>query len=646
MSEEVTDIIYHISLRNQTPTSSVSLDSAYTYTSHNNAKFYGSPGDRATVMLETIDVRSIVFPLHLILQECPPGFVLNKANEDKIRCECSALTEKQFLGIRNCDNDAFQALLIRGYWMNYSKEALVEDPKYGKEKYLLHAACPIGQCVGNNEKSSYLLPETTSFSALDDVVCGSNRTGILCSHCRKGYAPHYHHSTYACKDGRKSCKIGWLLFFASEIAPVALFFVIVMVFNIKFTDGYISGIILFVQLTDTMLIQANGFVQFPKCFTVALNIYRFITRIFNLNFFANDRFSFCLWSSASTLDLLAMKYVTIFFALTLVALIITVFKYCHSKRMNSLLVRLRGGSAASTKSDIIHGMSGFLVICYSECTRISLLLLTPVQLYNTGYRVERVSVFYDGELTFFRGKHLLYALPALVILLVLGIFPPLMLISYPLCYKIFALFKINNTKFTKVLCLCLPLEKFKPFFDSFQCSFKDEYRYFSGLYFLYRFTTLATFAFLNYLSSYYLVVQLQLATILTLHSLCQPYKKRWHNVLDALLFLNLSIINAITLFNFSLSFKNITNQRHINRASYVQIILLFLPLLYVLIYSTGKQYSVIKATIVLAYRRAKGKTKVSSQPTATVTEYRQFSSSFPLDIAENRLRDNEEAQQT
>ena len=73
-------------------------------------------------------------------------------------------------------------------------------------------------------------------------------------------------------------------------------------------------------------------------------------------------------------------YATILYASTLVAVIIAVFKYCHSRTVNSIL---NGGSAASTKSTIIHGISGLLVICYSECVHISFLLVTPAGLFFT-----------------------------------------------------------------------------------------------------------------------------------------------------------------------------------------------------------------------------------------------------------------------
>lgn len=640
-SEEVS-CVYHASIASKNKKSKIALDNAYTYLSNKSIKIYGKPSYEADLTLETVDVRAILYTLKIRIQECPPGLIYNKRVK---KCECSALTNKQFIGIRECDDDNFQAKLTQGYWVAYSRETKYI---YGKEEYLLHALCPLSQCLNAAKGSNFrFLPQTTNISLLDSIVCGQSRTGVLCSKCKEGFASNYHHSTYSCKSvNNNTCKYGWLFYILSEVIPITLFFIVVMVFNIKFTDGAISGFILFVQLSDTMLIKANGFIQLPSYVLVGLDVYRFITRIFNLNFFAIDGLSFCLWKTASTLDLLAFKYITILYASTLVVVIIAIFKYCHNKRFNNFLVKMKVGSAASTKSTIIHGISGFLVICYSECTRISFLLLTPVPLYagnDESNYVKCIVAFYNGDLLFFRGKHLLYALPALLIVIVLGILPPLMLISYPLCYKVLARLRIEETKFAKLVCKCIPLEKLKPFFDSFQSSYKDEYRFFSGLYFLYRFTTLATFAFVSHLRTYYTFVQIQLAIILAVHALCQPYKKRWHNVLDGFLFLNLSIVNAATLFNFSLTLSLKDSQKYVNRASTVQVLLLYLPLIYVIVYTIGKKFHTVKLAIKALHYKIKIRkhTKASScEPIAGSVNYLEFSSSFSLNVAEDRLKDN------
>lgn len=612
-------IIYHVMITDDRIKNSIKLDSEY-YVSNKSIRFFGSPGDEADVVLESISSRKLVYKFHVKMQQCPPGFVI-----EDTKCVCPL---ERPPSIQSCNNKTFEAKLHQNYWMGYENTT--------SNKNLLYGLCPFTNCARQNGTS---LPHDISAS-LDDVICGEHYQGILCSQCKKDYALRYNDYFYSCQKIHNNCR-GWL-YVVLEIIPVTIFFMVVMVFNIQFTDGAVSGVILFVQISDTMLIRANGIIFFPQYSTHAgLQIYRFISRVFNLNFFSvdeNERLSFCLWESASILDLLAVKYITILYASTLVVVIIALFKYCHSKTVNSILVRIKGGTAASTKSTIIHGVSGFLVICYSECARISFLLLTPATLYNSannGY-VKNVAL-HNGALPFLRGKHLSYALPAIFIVIAFGVLPPLVLISYPLCYRVLSFLKLGETGFAKLLCTWFPLEKFKPFFDSFQSSFKDEYRFFSGLYFLYRFTTLATFAF-STTYNYYIIVQAQFAAIFTIHAVCQPYKKRWHNILDALLFLNLSLINMITSFNFQYTISATPYDHYINIASTLQVVLLYLPLAYMTIYTVAKTISSAKKTKLgskVLSLLSRWKSRSSSEP----SDYHQLENRLSLSIAEERQLD-------
>ena len=51
-----------------------------------------------------------------------------------------------------------------------------------------------------------------------------------------------------------------------------------------------------------------------------------------------------------------------------------------------------------------------------------------------------------GEFDYFKGNHLPYAIPAIFVLVFMG---PLLLLSYPLCYKVLTLLGIQESRFTK-----------------------------------------------------------------------------------------------------------------------------------------------------------------------------------------------------
>ena len=118
------------------------------------------------------------------------------------------------------------------------------------------------------------------------------------------------------------------------------------------------------------------------------------------------------------------------------------------------------------------------------------------------------------------------------------------------------------------------------FLDAFQSSFKDKYRFFAGLYFLYRAVILALFTCLQTWLQFYSAVQLLLIVIMTVHFILQPHKERKHNIVDSLLFANLSLINAITLFCYSRTeLLGQFTEEWISALAVVQDVLIVLPLL-------------------------------------------------------------------
>ena len=296
---------------------------------------------------------------------------------------------------------------------------------------------------------------------------------------------------------------------------MTILFLVIVVFDIKLTSGTVNGFIYFAQTVNVIIMHIRYW-KTPKTLNVLLQMHSFIVDIFNLSFFQIDSLSFCLWPNAQTLDMLMFRYVTTIYSLLLLLLIVISAHKCHGGRTRKFLRKLRS-SQLTAKSTLIHGIAGFLVLNYSKCISTSIKLLIPVYIYSKGHVKNNTAVLYNGELTYFRGKHLIYAIPSVVILATFGLVPPFLLISYPLCYKVQALLKLNESKFSHVLCTYIPLEKMKPLFDSFQSSFKDRYRFFSGLYFIFRLVALAIQGISDNLRVFYTAIQVQTILVFALH---------------------------------------------------------------------------------------------------------------------------------
>lgn len=305
--------------------------------------------------------------------------------------------------------------------------------------------------------------------------------------------------------------------------------------------------------------------------------------MFNLNFFQLDSTSFCLWGSAKTLDMIAFRYITTIYSLLLIALIIVAAHYCSVRHFDGVLSKIRS-HRLTARHTIIHGITGFLVLSYSEFTSTSVNLLFSVSLYSKGHHVEHTAVYYNGELTYMGRKHLVYATPAILVLSTLGLIPPLLLMAYPLCYKIFAMLKLSESTFSHFLCTCIPLEKMKPLFDSFQSSFKDEYRFFSGLYFIFRLSTLVIQTIIPASGNstyFYAAISIQSASIFAIHAICQPNKNKWHNILEGIFLFDITVI-AMTFSTVDIH----AYDRNVGIAT-IQLTLLYFPFLIMACY-TGR----------------------------------------------------------
>ena len=598
------EIFFHVSIQVlQSNNKTIFVDPAYTIITNNSAVLHGQPNDFGIIQISTVGVRNVVIKINITIKNCPPGYFLFH----NYTCICSASCPKEnYYGIGRCDEKQFRAFVRHGYWMgiNFTTPPHLLSaicPKgfcatithwlwngliFQNETDLAWALCPKGFCnFATNQKTEHLLGQDSTADQ-SEFICHPNREGIICGTCKTNHSAYYRSTSFSCKpDGL--CFLGWLFYILTELVPVTILFLVVIFFNISFTSGPLNGVVFFMQVVDTMKLDAENFIRiYPHTFSLS-RVYKFVYRIFTLSFFAIEEFSFCLWSGASALDMLAFRYVTVMYSLFLVIATVFLLKMCICRRQRRMV---------NLKRSIIHGLSAFIIMSYSECTRVSLLILTKgtVTIGPESKNTYEIRAFYNGEYSYMGQEHLTYAIPAIFFILTMVSIPPLLLLSYPLCYKLFALLRIEESRFVQITCKILPLEKTKPFFDAMQGTFKDRYRFFSGLYLLYRLCALLTFIYTRTFIEYYAITGIQLVFMLFLHTACRPYKRTWQNVLDAFMLLNLIIINAMTFFNYQLT-EMYNSDNAVQIWSGFQAALVLLPLLYLIVYTAYHLVKRIKA---------------------------------------------------
>ncbi len=546
------------------PNSNLTVTAIFSNGSQHYVKLNGHEGNVGNLTLQTLGTIQLRSKLDVRLLNCPPGYKLVD-----LSCICDF---ESYTGIIKCQDNV--AYLIKGFW---AANIMIE----GNRSILATAICPVGFCQyinSNVEGMTVRLPSDSN--QLEEIMCGESRRGILCGTCNEGYTAYYHSPKLSCmKEEPFSCKLGWIFYILSEIVPVTFLFGLVLAFNINLTSGSLNGFILFSQLQRTLYIDASGIITYDPVIQYLTMVYQVIYGFFNLDFFNIEPLSYCLWKNSSVLDMLCFKYFTITYSFFLVLSVILFMRYCAARCLG------RYYSISALRNSIIHGISGFLVLCYSQTITVSFFIIYSQPLSVSLREKAKISkltrVWYSGDYESFGTGHLPYAVPALVVILTVGCVPPILLLCYPQINKTLTHFKLNKVWGLRKL---EHLHTFKPLFDSFQGSFKDKYRFFAGLYFFYRWIGLLVYTYSSSFSNFYITIQLLVLLMLVVHSICQPYQKWQHNVLDTFIFGIILATNAITILNYYSVRVDLTRHTGGILLSAFQLLFIYLPILYLVCY--------------------------------------------------------------
>ena len=579
--DELNHIVHPVVFASIVPSSALAaLDSTSQYVVDGTVQISGIIGATFSLELSTFSRKKVTKSIEVQLSQCPPGFVFQNGPGKYGRCVCSANSQnKQYQGITKCNTDhGLQALLNKGFWAGCNATGDLQT-----------AECPLGYCRANNDsKPFYTLPG--SCEGLVDYLCKPrNRTGDLCGKCNDNFSVFYHSQRFSCHMCYLG-HLGWLFYILSELVPTMIVFVLVMMFNIHLTSGTWYSVVLYAQIVDFYEVNSLEFFDLPAGFAQLTSIYRFIYGMFNLDFFKyEDKLSFCLWDNATVLDVLAFKYLTTVFALVLLGMLVLCFRSpCWSKCETIWEGTQRPLHPQRNNSWVIHGISTFLVISYAQCAKVSFEILTWTQMLGEGYVPTRKVVFLSGTVEYFSNDHLPYAIPALLVVLLI-VLPPFLFMLYPNGIQVISRI-YGEREIMPRCCNCcgvfrryVQIARFKPVIDSFQGCFKDRYRFFAGLFFFYRFIISLSFAFATNAVSLYISLEMIVILMLAFHAWAQPYEKRFYNLVDTFMLSNLAIVNGLSLFNYYWVNYSSAGDKEVIAALAVQLFLIYLPIFYIVI---------------------------------------------------------------
>ncbi len=520
-----------------------------------NITFTQSTNDTSeafSLRLSTLTTREIGITLSIKIDHCPIGYTLNKGE-----CVCNAVLTQP--GIVSCNTSTQQIVIQIGYWAGCKNNDTPE---------ILTNKCPPGYC-DYTDQTHGLLQIAQSCKELYSSSCSNHRAGKLCGDCIYDYSVLYHSDRFRCFKCENKIS-GIFLYILSELVPLTILFCIIILFDISLTSGPLSTFVFFAQVLDIFEVTAFGIYISPKPIKIISSSYRFLFGFFNLDFFRLDHLSFCIFKDANTLDILALKYITTLYGFFLICIIFVLMRFSFCQKMVGKCRRTTDGNYT-----IMNGVVAFVVITYSQCAKVSFEILTRTTLHSSDSNNIPV-VLLAGGIGYFSREHLKYAIPAMIMTLYL-LFVPLVLIAHPLYFSCKKIIPVSNKSYTQFGSSKLNLY-IMPIMDAFQSSYKEDARVFAGILFLYRLIICIAFAFPSDSLLGYSCLELVLILVLSVRTVFHPFRSRFDNTLESLMFTNLAVINGITTFNIAFfSSKSIVSIILVT----VQIVLITIPILIV-----------------------------------------------------------------
>ena len=178
-------------------------------------------------------------------------------------------------------------------------------------------------------KANYILPNISSCSMLNDAMCGHlNREGLLCSKCKAGYGLALYSRTSKCEKCNDRRYLMWTLYLFLELTPLTVFFIIVIIFNIRATSPPFTAYILYCQFF-TNLFNSSVFFYTYILKLVHPAIYKSVFTIidvWSLDFFRHIIPPFCVDERLTSIHVLLIDLLP---PLYLLLLILLTYNYVH-----------------------------------------------------------------------------------------------------------------------------------------------------------------------------------------------------------------------------------------------------------------------------------------------------------------------------
>ena len=376
-------------------------------------------------------------------------------------------------------------------------------------------------------------------SQVNEAMCGQlNRKGLLCSKCKAEHGPDVYSRSSSCVpcDGYSHWK--WILYFVLLLTPLTIFFLIVIIFNVRATSPPFTAFVLFCQLF-TNIYKMNPYPNIGMYINNFISPYVYklvftVIDVWSLDFFRHLIPPFCVSSSISYTQVLMLELIPPFYLLILIILTYILIELharnvCVIVRMwrpfNKCVAKVR--RTYDPKASIFNAFATFMLLSFSNILFIGIHFACQIE----------VSIFPLSSVEFHRSYYdpnttvVTRVLPIIILVLGFSLIPILLLCLYPIrCIR-----RILYFICCKDIC-CL-----KSFVDAFQGHYQDgtngtrDYRAMASLQFISR-------AVLNYgywksdIDSHMKYEIISLICLSFFYTCFQPCKKKFMNNIEGFLY--------------------------------------------------------------------------------------------------------------
>ena len=473
-----------------------------------------SDGPCGSATLSTIHVT-----IQFITCTCPVGFEPLSKNQSSTKCKCvcdSALSPY----ITEC-NITTSSVLRKGTnsWITYINDT---DPP----GYIIYKNCPFDYCQTQTKSV------TINFNLLNgaDSQCAYDRTGVLCGACKEDLSLSL--ASSRCVLCHTHCPaVIVVILLAAAIAGILLVTAL-LALNMTVSVGLINGFIFYANI-----VSAGSAVFFPSS---AHSVPSVFVAWLNLDIGIDVCFIDGLDAYTKTWFHLAFPA----YIISLVVMVIVVSEY--SPRFAGLI----------GKKDPISALATLILLSYAKLLSITITALSSAVLdYPDGH--QETVWLPDGNVPYFKGKHIPLALVALFII-VIGLPYTILLFLWQWIVRASRWKVFKWTRNTKL----------NAFIASHHVPHSSKYRYWTGLLLLVRVVLYAT-------ASVTVSAKPQtfpLTTIILIGGLIvfkcihgvRVYKKYFVDLVDTVLYFNLLGFSAFSLYDFKVDITKQTAVAHIS----------------------------------------------------------------------------------